>query len=320
VEHDRLDARLVARNLERTGCGRISQLDLAEFSSRYGSMLLGFAHLSSLSDKGTCLFSWGSNRMGECGQISSEAQKAYMEPVALRWRRDDHLVKQVACETGVSCVLLENGQLFSWGSSKHGKLAHERETAADGSISRIRAPQRVVGLEDIRVMQISCAASYAAAITEDGDLFTWGVVSDEDGAPVLGHRRGDVHGQLGSDGVAYIAVPTLVVAMRSHRVSQISCGPSHAAVVTARGLVYSWGSGDRGKLGLGSEADVWAPQRVTGLDRQRICQVSCGSVHTLAVTVGGAVYVWGGARSGKLGLGAASFMDTVRAPGAVKRP
>ena len=41
-----------------------------------------------------------------------------------------------------------------------------------------------------------------------------------------------------------------------------------------------------------------------------LCQLSCGSVHTLALTAAGAVFAWGGARSGKLGLGAASFLGT----------
>jgi hypothetical protein len=93
-------------------------------------------------------------------------------------------------------------------------------------------------------------------------------------------------------------------------VTCVSCGPHHAAAVTAHGTVYSWGSGERGRLGIGSEVDSWAPQQVIDLSDKTVVQVSCGTVHTLALTKLGAVFVWGGARSGKLGLGGVGSCDT----------
>lgn len=45
------------------------------------------------------------------------------------------------------------------------------------------------------------------------------------------------------------------------------------------------------------------PRRVVTLDGIFIKDVACGGVHTCSVTQGGALYAWGGGRSGQLGLG-----------------
>lgn len=55
------------------------------------------------------------------------------------------------------------------------------------------------------------------------------------------------------------------------------------------------GRGKEGQLGLGQLQDqlVRTPQRVTGLDGQMIKKVSCGEMHSLALSVAGEVFMWG---------------------------
>ncbi|CDJ45133.1 Regulator of chromosome condensation family protein, related, partial [Eimeria tenella] len=45
-------------------------------------------------------------------------------------------------------------------------------------------------------------------------------------------------------------------------VSKLALGQSHVLALTARGLLYSWGAGFYGRLGLGSTANVYTPARV----------------------------------------------------------
>ncbi len=57
-------------------------------------------------------------------------------------------------------------------------------------------------------------------------------------------------------------VPSLVQTPINTQVQFIACGPRHCMAITQEGAVYSWGSGEFGKLGLGQENDTNQPTRV----------------------------------------------------------
>ncbi|WCJ25529.1 Regulator of chromosome condensation (RCC1) family protein [Euphorbia peplus] len=61
--------------------------------------------------------------------------------------------------------------------------------------------------------------------------------------------------------------------------------------------------GQLGHTSLQSGDKELLPRRVVALDEIFITDVSCGGVHTCAVTEKGALYGWGGGQSGQLGLG-----------------
>lgn len=62
------------------------------------------------------------------------------------------------------------------------------------------------------------------------------------------------------------------------------------------------GKGDGFKLGHGSEEHCRFPTIVEELRGKRVVDISLGSVHCLAVTGEGKVYVWGRNDKGQLGL------------------
>ena len=309
IDQEWLDVELVERSLDKYDRGLISQLDLCEFVYKHGGMVRGFAALCLAGQISP--YTWGANRKGECGPPSEFGDSCF-DPVQVYWKLNGSRIRQVDCDAGISAAVLDNGELYTWGSVAGGKLGRE-EPFGPGTDERAPGidgvPRKVDALEGCRIAAVSCSASYVAAVAEDGQLFTWGSFGGDDHAPTLGHRHGEV--LLGTeDGTHYSPVPIAVRALRSMHVTQVSCGPEHAGVVTAHGQLYCWGSGDRGRLGIGSEVDSWAPQQVADLAGKRMVQVACGSVHTLALTVRGELFVWGGARSGKLGLGGVGFCDT----------
>ena len=310
IEQEWLDVQLVERALDRYDRGLISQLDLSAFIDKHGGMVRGFAAVCMPGQVSP--HAWGASRKGECGP-SVALGDCCADPVRVSWDLTGSRIRQVDCDAGISAAVLDNGELYTWGSVAGGKLGRDEPFGLDADdlappgIDGV--PRKVEALEGCRVAFVSCSASYAAAVSEDGQLFTWGSFGGDDHAPTLGHRHGEV--LMGTeDGNHYSPVPIAVRALRSMHVTHVSCGPEHAAAVTAHGLLYSWGSGDRGRLGIGSEVDAWAPQQVADLVGKRVVQVACGTVHTLALTVRGELFVWGGARSGKLGLGGVGFCDT----------
>ena len=82
----------------------------------------------------------------------------------------------------------------------------------------------------------------------------------------------------------------------------MSAGTAHSLALTADGAVWSWGDGGLGR-GHGDEQRHWQPKKVEALAGQRIVAVSAGPIHSIAITVDGAVWSWGEGVYGRLGHG-----------------
>nr|CAD7262173.1 unnamed protein product [Timema shepardi] len=152
-------------------------------------------------------------------------------------------------------ALTGDGEVYSWGSGDGGRLGH-------GDSNSREEPTLVQALAGKHVVRVACGSTYSAAITVSGELYTWG--------------RGN-YGRLGHGSSDDYTTPTVVAALRGHRVVDVACGSGDAQtlVVTDAGLVFSWGDGDYGKLG------------------KHMVSLAVGSVHVLALTEEGEVYGWG---------------------------
>jgi len=93
---------------------------------------------------------------------------------------------------------------------------------------------------------------------------------------------------------------------------RLATGDDHNVVVTHENLVYSWGAGSNGQLGIGRTDDQPRPMRIRELEHQGVKEVSgvaCGSRHSMLVSTTGnqpnssRLFVWGSNASGQLGIG-----------------
>ena len=68
-------------------------------------------------------------------------------------------------------------------------------------------------------------------------------------------------------------------------------------ILTATGLIYSWGFGKSGSLGLGEISNTMTPLQISKLSTGEPCEgmvdISVGSSHTLALDNTGKTYSWG---------------------------
>ena len=82
----------------------------------------------------------------------------------------------------------------------------------------------------------------------------------------------------------------------------LSAGGWHSGVLTAGGLVYIWGRGEHGRLGLG---DSWRDRlRPVELPLEaRAAALSCGGTHTMVLTEHGELLSFGRQSFGRLGRG-----------------
>ena len=142
-------------------------------------------------------------------------------------------------------LLTELGEVWAWGCADNGRLG-----LGSSSSEHQASPQLVGGpLLGRRVVRLAAGNNYSAAVTADGELFTWG-----QGA----------YGRLGHGGLEDVQLPTVVSALAGQRVVDVACGSGDAQTlaVTAEGLVYSWGDGDYGKLGRGGSDGSRVPRFV----------------------------------------------------------
>ncbi|KAG2874661.1 hypothetical protein PC118_g22517 [Phytophthora cactorum] len=96
------------------------------------------------------------------------------------------------------------------------------------------------------------------------------------------------------------------------RVVQIACGYRHTALITDDRHLYTFGHGECGRLGHGTEEDCTDPIPVgyftsliaaEGGEFGGVVDVSCGREHTMVVTSNGDLYGFGWGEAGRLGTG-----------------
>ncbi|XP_023713900.1 E3 ubiquitin-protein ligase HERC2 [Cryptotermes secundus] len=196
-----------------------------------------------------------------------------------------YVVKKVAVHSGGkhAMALTLDGKVFSWGEGEDGKLGHNSRLSLD-------KPRLIESLKSKRIRDIACGSSHSAAITSNGELYTWG----------LGE-----YGRLGhGDNVTQLK-PKLVKSLLGNRIVQVACGSRDAQTLALsdEGLVFSWGDGDFGKLGRGGSEGCNTPHNIERLNNMGVCQIECGAQFSLALTKYGQVWTWGKGDYFRLGHG-----------------
>ncbi|XP_074492829.1 E3 ubiquitin-protein ligase HERC2 isoform X1 [Sebastes fasciatus] len=216
--------------------------------------------------------------------VSSVAQA----PMLVHGLSSRKIVKLAAHPDGQHYLALSsNGEVFSWGCGDGGRLGH-------GDTTYLEEPTMIAAFNGKQtgkhVVHIACGSTYSAAITADGELYTWG--------------RGN-YGRLGHGSSEDQTTPMLVTALKGLKVMDVACGSGDAQTlsVTENGQVWSWGDGDYGKLGRGGSDGCKTPKLVEKLQDLDIVKVCCGSQFSVALTKDGQVYTWGKGDNQRLGHG-----------------
>ena len=105
-----------------------------------------------------------------------------------------------------------------------------------------------------QVRMVACGGMHSLALTESGELWTWGEPWGEFGMLVERHPRP-------VEGACDIAA--------------IACGAFHNMALSRVGEVFTWGTNDYGQLGIGSTTYQTRPCKVVDLEtipvRVRVC-------------------------------------------------
>ncbi|NWW47892.1 RPGR regulator, partial [Pedionomus torquatus] len=202
------------------------------------------------------LFVWGDNSEGQIGLadkacVSVPCQVDVGKPIS-----------SVSCGYYHSALITGDGELYTFGEPENGKLGLLPE-----QLKNNRVPQPVLGIME-KVNKVACGGEHTVVLTET-DVYTFG----------LGQ-----YGQLGHGTFIFeTSIPKSVKHLRRHKISNITCGENHTAVIAENGLMFTFGDGRHGKLGLGEEnfTNQFDPTLCHNFLRFTVLLVACGGCHML---------------------------------------
>ncbi|TYZ65303.1 hypothetical protein PybrP1_002311 [[Pythium] brassicae (nom. inval.)] len=166
---------------------------------------------------------------------------------------------------------------------------------------------------------LACGRSHSAAVTDKGDLYTWG--RNFEGQ--LGHFSTSLSKEHNALVNGICAWPKFVrVFLSKPRVADVSCGDMFTVVLLESGAIYRFGErftgvARRPNTKTGSNLHLLIK---CGNDGAGFVGIACGYAHALAVTSSGQLYAWGWNNYGQLGLGPTSSIKSSATPVLVPAP
>lgn len=219
---------------------------------------------------------------------------------------------QVACGGMHTVALSSEGDVYTWGVNDEGGLGRktsgtcwEKEPEAAKGDSFV--PGRAELPAGVKALQVAAGDGFTFALGTDHCLYGCGHFKDEVGA---------LSGFTPSVKVQGLFAVVWRPPSQRDRIKVLTAGARHAALLTQRGEVLTWGSGSQGQLGRvphyhqDSEHQPTAQQlfEPTPVDFARALgsspavDVACGAYSTFVIAKNGAVAAWGLNNSGQLGV------------------
>nr|XP_028698374.1 X-linked retinitis pigmentosa GTPase regulator isoform X7 [Macaca mulatta] len=259
-----------------------------------------------VSTEGGNVYATGGNDEGQLGLGDTEERNTFH---VISFFTSEHKIKQLSAGSNTSAALTEDGRLFMWGDNSEGQIGLKNVTnvcvphqvtigkpvswiscgyyhsafVTNGELymfgepengklglpnqllSNHRTPQLVSEIPE-KVIQVACGGEHTVVLTENA-VYTFG----------LGQ-----FGQLGLGTFLFeTSEPKVIENIRDHTISYISCGENHTALITDIGLMYTFGDGRHGKLGLGLEnfTNHFTPTLCSNFLRFIVKLVACGGCH-----------------------------------------
>ncbi|RWV81886.1 hypothetical protein GW17_00056655 [Ensete ventricosum] len=246
----------------------------------------GVRHAALVTRQGE-VFTWGEESGGRLGHgvAADTVNPRLVESLSAS------SVDYVACGEFHTCAVTMSGELYTWGDGSYnaGLLGHGTDVCH-------WMPKRVSGiLEGLQVSYVSCGVWHTALITTTGQLFTFG--DGTFGVLGHGHRESLLH-------------PREVESLKGLKTMAVSCGVWHTAAVVevivtqssaSSGKLFTWGDGDKHRLGHGDKEPKLEPTCVSSLIDFNFHKLACGHSLTVGLTTSGHVFTMGSTVYGQLG-------------------
>ena len=239
--------------------------------SQMRSVAAGSYHSAALKQDGT-VWTWGYNTFGQLGDGTNVGSTQPSRVPNLSG------VYSIAAGFAHTVALKQDGTVWAWGSNLAGQVG--------GILPVYASPAKVAGLSGVQMIAANSDGDHNLAIGPDFTVWAWGA---------------NATGQLGDGTSTDRSTPVKVKGLTG--VAAIAAGYKHSVAVKSDGTVWAWGSNQYGQLGDGTTINRTTPVQVKGLSAVTASVVAGGAEHSMVITSGGAVWVWGANGTGQLGDG-----------------
>ncbi|KAI3465942.1 hypothetical protein Pfo_022605 [Paulownia fortunei] len=273
----------------------------------------------------TTVMSFGDGSQGALGLAASPMGLGFdaYEPTPVAGLPPD--VCSVAAGHYHSLAVTSQGHVWAWGRNSESQLGRGQLSPRE----MWNKPQKVEGLNQVRVLAAFASGVVSAAIGDDGTLWVWGK-----------SKRGQLG--LGKD-ITEAVLPSRVEALHGQEIVKVSLGWGHALALTRDGKLFGWGyyaDGRLGKIGKSLEASpldsvagkvksssensdlmieaaeklvleaiekekdmpvIWEPTLIEELCDVEVVDVACGLDHSLVLCSDGTLLSGGSNVYGQLG-------------------
>lgn len=142
--------------------------------------------------------------------------------------------------------LTQEGKVYGCGESYFG-------VCGLGGSQSAKKPIEIPNLSNKKIIQIACGMFHSLALTQEGDLFSWGM---------------GFEGQLGLTAqYKCVSSPRYVKFFFNRPVKFIACGHNYSLCITYDNKLWGWGENTLGQLGLGKQMIVEKPTLIDLMDR-----------------------------------------------------
>ena len=143
-------------------------------------------------------------------------------------------ITQIACGVGHTIALTDNNLIYAWGRFYKPENKKDKIMSTSGDYPY---PNLIESLSNESIIKISAGNNHSMAITELGELYTWGE---------------GIYGQLGHGKNNNEQYPKKVEYF-CNKFKIIDCqgGAAHTVALTEEGYLFGWGQNDKKQLNLG---------------------------------------------------------------------
>ncbi|SET81606.1 Alpha-tubulin suppressor [Natronincola peptidivorans] len=222
------------------------------------------------------LYTWGRNQYGQLGNGKSGQEEIQSTPKKVLSNIASVAMSKGTNNWGMIAAVATNGDLYTWGRNDYGQVGNGK--SGDGEVQK--TPVKILS----NVASLPSNEGHGAAITTNGDLYTWGT---------------NWFGQVGTGTRTHQTTPVKVL---SDVVSVFTSSTTLA--ITTNGDLYGWGYTEMGQVGNGKqfpEDSQTTPVKVLS----NVVSVTASHTNTAAITTNGDLYCWG--EGGDFQIGNESF-------------
>eukprot|EP01102_Stenamoeba_stenopodia_P014748 TRINITY_DN493_c0_g1_i2.p1 TRINITY_DN493_c0_g1~~TRINITY_DN493_c0_g1_i2.p1 ORF type:complete len:1112 (+),score=366.40 TRINITY_DN493_c0_g1_i2:185-3520(+) len=194
--------------LDSVGGSHTPSLVAALHNQGVVAVACGTSHTVAIVGQEADVYVWGRGADGRLG-LDDKENKTISKPTLNPFFKGLKIQK-IACGEGHSLALSSQGRVYSWGVGREGQLGH-------GSFNSIGKPKALQTLFGVPIKDIECGEKMSAAISETGELYTWG----------LGRNYQLASGTLTKNESS----PVIATSISNRFVKQLSCGSIHCAAI-----------------------------------------------------------------------------------------